>query len=288
MRYSCSSLTIVLSVLASCALPNPPLEFRPESTTVPEAALSRIRSGLGRSNIAAALGTTGRHLFTYTHAGDVYMLVCYYVRGREHPRDENGLPVLLLFKNDAMWKIVQPLPRGSHHRREEGVMKFQERSWGVTDEDHLLYIINSESGSMRTIQDELEQYKATLQRLELLRKAREPNVPPWVFVPLLMPENLERVRRDYERNHELIKTFDGARIAIGMTREDVQTIFGSEAKLVRVDCDTILCIYGSNIRLNVNPQYHFSPVAVIYRNNEVSRVYSDGFIGPSWNEVDEK
>jgi hypothetical protein len=216
------------------------------------------------------------------------MLVCYYVRGREHPRDENGLPVLLLFKNDAMWKIVQPLPRGSHHRREEGVMKFQERSWGVTDEDHLLYIINSESGSMRTIQDELEQYKATLQRLELLRKAREPNVPPWVFVPLLMPENLERVRRDYERNHELIKTFDGARIAIGMTREDVQTIFGSEAKLVRVDCDTILCIYGSNIRLNVNPQYHFSPVAVIYRNNEVSRVYSDGFIGPSWNEVDEK
>jgi len=90
-------------------------------------------------------------------------------------------------------------------------------------------------------------------------------------------------KKDYVRNAELRDQFNAARLNIGMTSEQVRSVFKAKPlESGRVAAGTFE-VYGSNASFDIDPALLYSNVLVLYKDGKASVIY--GIAGGSdWRE----
>jgi hypothetical protein len=70
-----------------------------------------------------------------------------------------------------------------------------------------------------------------------------------------------------------------------MSRQEVEVLYGTPSKVIPLKDKQVAEMFGEPQEhfLQINPQYLFSWVAVVFdANDRASAVYSDGFYIPEW------
>jgi hypothetical protein len=197
-----------------------------------------------------------------------------------------GLNFGCLFKNNFLKSVLNDVPRreGEDYAY-EGTTASRTKPWDLNDESLML----------KTIQVVTDVYSGIAGVLDGVRECEawedahsvQPQFPPWQVFKLA-PPYLTRQNRAYAKNKELAKIFDGTRIKIGDKPEDVKAILGNPV------VDTVYDglrfqffgkrVYGNkpDVDLEMNSLYMFSPIAVVFKDGLVSRVYGRQWISRSW------
>jgi hypothetical protein len=246
---------------------------------VEPATFLRLTPGMTWTEAVALLGTTGRHGFTYRREDKTYVLTTCFVRNR--PETESGIAFHCLFEDGVLARVLRSLPKNLEEYPYKGTTATRRKTWRVDDEQWILTILSLPGETRNAVARILEEYADP-------RPRNESNLPPWVF-KILAPAYVARVRRGYERNAELLRRFDGHKIAIGMTKDEVDGLLGLPVHVEPTPSGKVLSIYSRKIygkdreeKLEINPYFRFSPVAVVFDDGKACRVYSAGFISRDW------
>ena len=240
-----------------------------------------LRPGMTRQDTFDLLRAAGRHLFTYRKDGSTYLLTTYFIRNR--PETESGIAFYGLFRDDSLLKILRSLPKNLERYPYRGTTASRPKTWRVEDESRIHEILSLPGQSRREI-------GAVIDRYSQPRPKSEPQIPLFIFEPLMTLTGYKaRIKRGYERNRQLLRQFDGLRIELGMSRAEVNALLGEPAHNEPITPTRSLSIYAKKLygdapdeRLEINPSYRFSPVAVVFDDGRAARVYSKGFISRDW------
>lgn len=87
--------------------------------------------------------------------------------------------------------------------------------------------------------------------------------------------------KDYKRNADLRDQFNAARLKIGMSPEEVQTVFKAKPLQSRKVAAGDFQVYGSNESFDIDPVLLYSNVLVLFKDGKASVIYAiDG--GRNW------
>lgn len=285
MRLLCRFIllqAVSLTAIGCCCRDGSRLQ--PEAITgrklVEPADLLRLARGTQWQVATRLLGTTGQHCFTYLKEQDEYVLTTYFVKNR--PDTKGGIAFYGLYRNGALEGILGSLAKNVERYPYRDTTATRPKTWSVEDESRIFEILCLDRLSRGDIEEVLERYANP-------RQQSEPSIPGVVWELLMTDDYAARIKRDYARNTELLRHFDGFRIALGMTKSEVDSILGAPAHTAEVRPDLLLSIYAKkihgedkDIRLDINPLCLYSPVAVVFQNGKAGRVYSRGFISRDW------
>jgi len=88
---------------------------------------------------------------------------------------------------------------------------------------------------------------------------------------------------DYKRNAQLRDQFNGARLKIGMSPEDVQTVFKAKPLQTGKVAAGDFQVYGSNDSFDIDPALLYSNVLVLFKDGKANVIYAiEG--GRNWRQ----
>jgi hypothetical protein len=83
---------------------------------------------------------------------------------------------------------------------------------------------------------------------------------------------------EVKKNRPLRDQFNAARLRIGMSESDVESVFKSNALMSGKAREGLFKVYGSNELFDLNRDLHFSNVLVLFRRGMVYGIYAGGLV----------
>jgi len=239
---------------------------------VSEETVLAVANAASLSEVKNILGSSTRHEFTVSATDGEYTLIsCYVDIGQ-------GISVWFLFRNGTLVKVPAWVPYDMEEIPYEGTTWRRRKSWGIEDTTRVQKVIAARSMTP----DQLRTYFASLQPDK--RTAGEPeNIMPAFLLTGYFKKMGPRIKKDYETNEELRKRYDGCRANLGMSIEQVDELFGKPLRNFSTKDGYPVRIYGEVRRLEVDPQYRFSCVVVVFdAGGRSANIYSHGFVDDAW------
>lgn len=224
-----------------------------------------------RGHLVWACGYKGKSLYAIVYG----LLAGDYSKGLERDPDAQKGAVYAIFLDDRFVKFVKGVQLLRDEKEEyeiEGTKAHRARPIKVGDFRWLIRLLESEPFDIEDVQ----------------KGVRERPAPPlhidWgltivtlVLGPLLLlSEFIRRASKcDYKRNAELRDQFNGARVRIGMTESEVESVLGAQPlESGEVEAGSYR-IYGSNESFNINLiSLHFRNILVVLREGRVIGTYT--------------
>ncbi len=210
-----------------------------------------------------------RHQFTIKKKdGSVYVFAdCWIDAGQ-------GKRMFFLFKDGRLLKISDYIPREMEEAPYKGTTWRRVKSWDIEDMSYIEKNINAPALSYNEIRNQLNQKSANY--------GEEPaNIMP-AFFPYSIIMSF-KAKKDYLINQKLRKKFNGFLARPGMSIEEIDALYGKPLKIFATNKNHVVHIYGQKIVLDINPQYKFSNIAVVFDNDgKVVKVFSHDFFNEKW------
>lgn len=237
---------------------------------IPEERFFQIKFGLTFSKVKTVLGDALRHEFTIKLDNSVYMLTdCCIAIG-------NGVHQWLLFHNDILVNLPAWVPPTMEELPYETTSWRRVKSWNIDDLTRAKSIVYS---PIRTF-DKVRAY------LDSVKKDSEDRSRTWnTILPmwLYMKTMKTRIIGDYKTNLILLRKYDGCKAKIGMSIDEIQALYGRPTKTFHLENGKLVHIYGEHHRLEVNPEFRYSYLAVEFDNKKtVVMVLSHNFFNKEW------
>lgn len=196
-----------------------------------------------------------KHLFT-VHDGR-NNVACVFAM--VHPR----AGYYFVFVDNKLARIVERQPRQYDlTTREDGSRYLNWRP--VSREQRMEFVLESEGLSAEEF---VASAKKKIEASRRARRAEEFNLA------LILSKIGNRSTKGYARRHiELMEKYDGTKIQLGMSREQVEQIFGPAKELETVGDTNDVCTYGEAAAIG---WYQIPWVSVEFREGEVVSVYTD-------------
>jgi len=242
---------------------------------VPEPVFLSITQGTSFQRVTNLLGSPTTHEFTLRRGSVQYTLISAMV-----DLEGEGVTFCLLFSNNTLIKVTNVPQRDLETYPYRSTTATRIIPWEIGDERDEAYIEKILNAPALT----REQIRARLDQLRPYARAGEPaNIMPAFLLTRFFELTWERTKQAYLTNQGLRRRYDGCRVALGMTVEEVDGLFGKPLRVMSVKSGGSARIYGDLRRLDINPEYRSSPVAVGFdAGGRVTRVYSHGFICEEW------
>ena len=172
-----------------------------------------------------------------------------------------------VFVDNKLARIVELLPRQSDIiTREDGSRHLTWRP--VSREQRIEYVLESEGLSA-------EEYLASAKKkIEASRRARRAaEFNPALLLATILTGGADGSTKAYRRRHiELMEKYDGTKIQLGMSRDQVEHIFGPANDVETVGDADIVCTYGEAAAIGLHP---VPWVSVEFREGEVVSVITN-------------
>lgn len=263
---------LVLGVIATTAgaqatkLATAPASTRPVVTVE---ALADLPRGITLDELQGIMATPPRHQFTARIDGGERLAVSYAF-------GETWARLYFVFRNGKLEKIVEPPP--SEYKQVPYKGGILELKRPVDAEKRLEVVLAAP--------DLAGAQPAAAIRGKLPKRSRPPiNVlPPFEPVPPVPAAARPRIVKNYQRNLELARRFDPFKLKLGMTPAAVDREFGEPLRLEGDGGPQPSRVYDSDEEVSVNPEYAFSPVAVVFEKDAATRIFSNDFVDQKVNK----
>jgi hypothetical protein len=265
---------------------------------VPLEAFLRLQAGVDKSTVEKLLGNPGEHQFTHLDEDATTWQCVEYVVAQEPRFASVGFD--LLFKNDKLYSIADSNEFWSHlknletARQKELAKGPRERKDDLIpyDDDHQI----KEFFQLKSLRgDEIAKSMPDIKRRILAEEhdhqARDAaNNPDWgltavyVAVSAMHPSMQSKTDALYKKNAEFIEKYDGNKLTIGMTKAQVEELFGQPLISDDLRDSAQAAIYGPSDREVISGAGYVAcqPVLVLYWDDKSARVLSNMFFDPTW------
>lgn len=218
-----------------------------------------------RGNLMMACECKGRSVYAASYG----LLATDYSRNLERDSNAQKGTVYAIFLADKFAKFVKRpgfFPSEKEEIEIEGTKASRAKPIKIGDFRWLIRYLESESVNIGDVQEEIRARPAAPSHID------------WglTIVCLLLSPFMPRAsRRDYKRNAELRDQFNAARLRIGMTESEVESVLRAKPlESGEVEAGSYR-IYGSNESFNINLiSLHFRNILVVFRGGKVSGTYS--------------
>jgi len=180
------------------------------------------------------------------------------------PLNNDGSEIWAIFVDDHFEKFVRP-PAGDPEWGSKGIE--------VGDFTWLISSVNAKSISVAECEK------------ETLSDHVRSHVDPGLTATILAASSALKSARasDLATNQRLRNRFNASRLRIGMTEDDVESIFKEKPLKSGQSSVGAFKLYGSSESLDVTPYLRYSNVVVVYQDQKVIGIYS-GWLIPGGEE----
>ncbi len=231
-----------------------------------------VTNGQSLAEVKAILGSAARHEFTVSATGSEYLLIgCFADIG-------SGVNVLFLFRDGILTKIPEWVPFDMVEVPYRGTTCRMIKPWDVGDMTRIDKTIAARAKTSEQLRDYFNSFQPDR------RTSGEPaNIMPAFLLTGYFQKMAPRMRLDYETNEQLRKQYDGCRVSLGMDIEQVDGLFGKPLRSFQAKNGCLAKIYGDTRHLEIDSQYRFSCVAVVFDDaGRVAAVLSHYFFDKTW------
>ena len=248
--------------------------------SIPATTFLHAQSGMSRSQVTTLFGSPGRHEFTIRDAGADYLCVGYTPEPAEFDL------YYLVFRNDALWKIVD---RPGGFSGQSQPFAHPDQAW-----PSVAGAFGDEQRARRIIADGLnrtpEQTRARIESAESwLRKweKSEGNIPIWLWGMTYIVD-WPRMQFKIWHNAELDQRQNGSRLSLGMTADQVARLLGLPTGREGAQHGRCALLYGQapDLRLVRSDEFEARRVAVIFEDGKAVAVLSHDFAPAPQREDD--
>lgn len=241
-----------------------------KNLVVPEKTFLTITNGTSLEAVRAKLGIAARHEFTILETAGNYILINCLVG--------NGTSFDLLFRDKSLIKIIRPpsFPELKETYLFRGTPATRMRDWDIGETPKL---VSKAMSAPALTHDQIITYLKPDEGL----KSKRGNVLPAFLATDFFSKMAPRIKKDYQTNQELLERFDGCRAEIGMHVDAVDKVYGKPLRVLSMAGAQTARIYGEDSKLEINPMYRFSNVAVVFdARGQAKAIYSHGFFCEGW------
>ena len=245
------------------------------------ADLDQFRPGRPKGDILTDVNWRGHFYMAAEHRGKTVCATIYEL-SPAGPNDKGGVWVWAIFVDDTFVKFVKEpatLPGDMETVDHRGTPWSRPKAFKAGDTRFLIRAVDGNAVTSADLKKEVESLPAP----------REQHVDPGLAAAYLLlraigaapgPDPLA-TEKDYLRNAELRDQFNAARLKIGMTQPEVETVLKARPlESGKVEAGPY-SIYGSNESFNIDTWLHFSNILVIFRE-EKTIVISSISAGYDW------
>ena len=244
--------------------------------------LKEINIGDSLTKILKKYSKAMRHEFTVIKNNEVYKL--FFLRVGSKPNLDNMFSIGILFGNGYLIKFINPQTiewkmkivsfDGTPWRRRE--------SWQINNDYSINSVLNSKGVSKIFFKKKLTDTADHNKGMEPLKI-----LPAFAISYILFGAQTVKLKKQYTLNKQFLKKYDGNKIDIGMTFEQVDKIYGKAKQKIQLKKNEEVRLYGASIKLDlIFYRVKYSWVAVLFRNNKVTKVFSDTFFNEDWKKSD--
>jgi hypothetical protein len=271
---------------------------------VPLKKFAQLHQKMSKREVDGLLGKPGEHEFTYVdHEGVTWQCVEYTVA--ESPRDASSA-FDLLYREGLLFGVVDSMDAWNHNKALIGLKPDQIEDPGhkaerlrrtpptaYDDDSPVREFFRVKSLRGDAIARAMPKLTERILAGERESRAREKRNPPdpgltavFAATSLLFPSSTAQVARAYHWNAQMMKTFDGNRVTVGMTPANVEALFGKPLLRQELRDGTSAAIYGPRETKNLTIVHvACMPVLVVYRHAKVTRVLSNLFFDGAWQDT---
>lgn len=235
-----------------------------------------ITNGSSLGDVMTRLGPAVRHEFTAVENGHTWTLIkCFLHTGEE----ESYTFYQLLFRGGVLFKTIGWIKIEREEYAYNGTTATRAKRWEIEDNRYVKMAIVAPAVTSNQIRAKLKDARETMEKHK-----DEGNIPRWVG-HLFAPSFRKLENDGYPVNEKLRQQFDGCKVTIGMTTNDLQAIYGKPLHSFGKEKGVTVEIYGDNRYLgnSVDSFLVFSYVAVLFDSNGgLVAVYSDDFFCKDW------
>ncbi|HTB62561.1 MAG TPA: hypothetical protein VK737_03140 [Opitutales bacterium] len=265
------------------------------SLVIPEKTFLAIPTGASLETVKTKLGIAAHHEFTVTIANGSYILIGCYVVPSEDNADGGG-EIYLLFRDQTLVKTVKPVPLPQHVETEiyngHTVQVSRSMEWDIEDTAFVTKTINAPALTEDQIIDYLRPYTGPGRESPGVLPAAMVTAP---LAAVLSPTTISLAEKEYAMNQDLFKRYDGCLASIGMSRDQIESLYGNPLQTYPTKSGGTALIYGcsgsfplvdENGRLPlVDEDVAFKNMAVEFdASGRVTAIYSDAFFCDKWKK----
>ena len=243
---------------------------------VDEEVFLSITNGSSLGDVKARLGPAVRHEFTAAETGHIWTLIkCFLHTGEE----ESYSFYQLLFRDAILVKTIGWIQMEREEYPYRGTTATRAKPWSIDDATYVRKAIEATAVTPGQIRTKLKDARETMERHK-----GEGNIPRSVG-HLFAPSFRKLEKEGHPVNEKLRQQFDGCKVSVGMTTNEVQALYGTPLHSFTTEKGNTAQIYGDDRYLgnSVDSFLVFSYVAVLFDpDGRVAAVYSDAFFCKDW------
>lgn len=232
--------------------------------------LEKFRPGRSKNDILKDVQWRGNFLMACMNKGKNVCAIAYKLLF-DGPSSDRGKVVWAIFVDDKFVKFV-PWQKGDMEEVPyEGTMRSRPKPIKVGDcYGWLIRAVESAPVNIADLEKEVKSLAPPPSQIDPGLTAA------WLILRAMGATPTPATEDDYKKNAELRDQFNAARLKIGMTEAEVESVLKAkplESGKVEVGSYKI---YGSNESFNIDNDYslHFWNVLVVFREGKVSVIYS--------------
>ena len=268
--------------------------------SVPLEAFLQLQADVDKPVIDKLLGSSGEHQFTHLDEDATTWQCVEYVVAQEPRFASVGFD--LLFKNDKLHSIVDSNEVWSHLKNlaaarqkeiEKGPNQNKDELVPYDDDHQIKEFFQLKSLRGDEIAKSMPEVKKRILAEEHDYQARDAaKTPDWgltaayVDVSAMHPSMRSKTDTLYKKNAEFSDKYDGNKLAIGMTKAQVEELFGRPLLTDELRDSSQSAIYGPSDREVISGAGYVAcqPVLVLYRNDKAARFMSNMFFDSTWRD----
>lgn len=242
--------------------------------------LDKFQPGQTMEDILADVKWRGNFPVTADCKGTVVSAIDYELFS-DGPHDNGGISTFAVFVDGKFVKFVVPPPAQPEDTElvdNHGTPEIRNKPFKAGDTRFLVRAMQAEGQSIEDLRKAVEAEAVNSPPPPPQQQHTDPGLTAAYLLLRAMGAapgpGKPASEKDYLRNAALRDQFNGARLRIGMTESDVDSVL--EAKPLesgKVDGGDYR-IYGSNESFNVDDSLHFSNILVVFRDRKASAIVS--------------
>lgn len=260
----------------SCTGEDTDVETLRKNQFVSEDTLLSITNGTSLADVRLRLGPAVRHQFTAVEAGHTWELVrCFVHTGEE----ESYTFYQLLFRGGTLLRTIGWIQMEREEYPYHGTTATRSKAWDIEDSKYVRKAIEAPAVAPEQIQAKLKDARETMAAHK--SEGNIPRVVGYLFAPAFRA----KAKKGYPVNEELRQRFDGCRVSIGMTTNEVQDLYGNPLHTFVTTNGLTARVYGDDRYLGnaVDTFLLLQYLAVVFTaDGRVAAVYSDLFFCKDW------